>query len=180
MRAVLIVVIALAAFAGGMVLPMALSGNLNAEGIQRALGRGETEIAPAPKEDALGPFARKLKEREDQLRANEQALEERTERLAQRERELDETLERIQEIQARLDEQMAAEDEARLERISKMAKMMSAMDPSKAAEDLETMTPEDAAEVLLLVKERTAGSILDEMEPRKRVLIHQILQSRRY
>lgn len=180
MRIATYLLVAIVGFAAGVLVPMALTGNLNAEGINRVLGRDEPPPLAAPKQDPLSPFALKLQEREEQVRAREQALEERLARIEQRERELDDTLAQIEEIQARLDERIAEEDEARMDRISKMADMMAAMDPGKAAEDLESMTPEDAAEVLLLVKDRTAGAILDEMEPRKRVLIHQILQSRRY
>lgn len=180
MRLVVYLVVAVVAFAAGMLIPMAIGGNLNMDAINRALGRSEPPATAAPQEDPLGPLAQKLKEREEELEALEAELEERRARLEQRERELDDTLEQIQEIQARLDEQMAKEDAARLERLSKLADMVAAMDPGNAAEDLEAMAPEDAAEVLLLVKDRTAGSILDEMEPRQRALIHQILQSRRY
>lgn len=180
MRVLVYALAALLAFAAGMLVPLALTGNLNAEGINRILGRAEPAELSAPREDPLGSLARKLRDREEQLRAREQQLEERLARIEQRERELDDTLEQLEEIQARLDERIAEEDAARMQRIEKMADIMAAMEPAKAAEDLESMTPDDAAEVLLLIKDRTAGAILDEMEPRKRVLIHQILQSRGY
>ncbi len=180
MRILVWLVLALVAFAAGILGPMAATGNLNSDGINLALGRTSSEATPTQTEDPLGPFAQKLKIRETDVAEREKAMAERADRLDQRERELDDLLEQIQEIQARLDEQILSQDAARMERLDKMAKMMASMDPGKAAEDLESMTPDDAAEVLLLVKDRTAGSILDEMEPRKRSQIHQILQSRGY
>ncbi len=51
---------------------------------------------------------------------------------------------------------------------------------AKGAEDMEAMAPDEAAEILRHIKERNAGRILDAMEPRKRTLVHQELQERKY
>lgn len=180
MRILLFMALAVIAFLAAILVPLAMSGNLNSESLERLLGREPEPSTIVEEKDPLGPLAQKLQERERALDTFEQSLNERAARLDQREREIDETLEQIEEIQDRIGQQMDEMDAERQERIGKLADMIGAMDPREAAEDLEALSPEDAAEVLILVKDRTAGSILDEMEHRKRVLVHQILQDRRY
>lgn len=180
MRILIVLVLVVVVFFATILVPLAMSGNLNAEAMNRLLGREEVSAVAEPEEDPLGPFARKLRERELSLKAREQDIEDRALRLGLRERELDDTLDQLRQIQEQIAQEMAGEDAARTKRLGKMAKMLAAMDARKAAQDLEALSPEDAAEVLLLVKDRTAGSILDEMEHRKRVMVHQILQARRY
>lgn len=181
MKTVIITIIAtLATFVITIVGALAVTGNLNAEAVNRLMGREVASTTAIDDEDPSGPFMNALKEKETRLNEQEQELNARDDRLLQRQRILDETLEEIALIQEQIQAGLDELDTDRDERIVKTAKLIAAMNATNAAKDLEAMPPEDAAELLRNIKERNAGRILDAMDPRKRTLVHQYLQERKY
>lgn len=181
MKTVIITIVAtLMTFIITIIGALAATGNLNAEAINRLMGRESTGEAGMDAEDPSGPFMNALKAKEQKLDEQEQNLNERDDRLLQRQRILDETLEEIALIQEQIQAGLDELDTDRDERIVTTAKLIAAMNATNAAKDLEAMPPEDAAELLRNIKERSAGRILDAMDPRKRTLVHQYLQERKY
>ena len=181
MKTVIITIVAtLVTFIITIVGALAATGNLNADAINRLMGREGSGEVSMDTEDPSGPFMNALKAKEQQLNEQEQNLNERDDRLMQRQRILDETLEEITLIQEQIQAGLDDLDTDRDERIIKTAKLIAAMSAPNAAKDLEAMPPEDAAELLRNIKERNAGRILDAMDPRKRTLVHQYLQKRKY
>lgn len=181
MKTVIITIIAtLLTFMITIIGALAATGNLNGEAIGRLMGREAADSTASDDEDPSGPFMNALKEKEKRLNEREQELDTRDDRLMQRQRILDETLEEVALIQEQIQAGLDELDTDRDERIVKTATLIAAMSASNAAMDLEAMPPEDAAELLKNIKDRNAGRILDAMDPRKRTLVHQYLQERKY
>lgn len=180
LKIILIPVMAVAAFLGAILVPLAINGKLNLDTVKRIRGV-ETEIQNAPRAvDDAGPLAQALQEERARLEEWERDLQEEQDRIEQRQRVLDETLSEIIDLQALVQAGLDELDTKQSDGVNEVAKTMAAMDPQNAAMDLQAMTPEDAARLLPLIKDRTRGAILDTMDPDRRATILQIMQERKY
>ena len=175
-----VIMLAVVAFLAALVGPMAATGNLNAAVIAKLLGREPEEKATTQPADTLGPLARALQSKEENLDEREQGLDQREEELLKRQQELNTTLTEITEIQKQIQDNLDRLDAAQSDGVAEVANNLAAMDAVKAARSLEAMAPEEAATILPLIKARTAGKILDNMEDRKRNLVLAVMQERKY
>lgn len=161
LAAVLVFVLA---FAGGIVGLLALTGNLNADALARILGTAPQQADPR---EQLDKFARELTQREQELKAESQRVEEEKQRIGMAEEDLQSLVQQLNEAMHYMDAaEKAAPEETELayeERLAETANTLAAMDEANAARALEQWTPERAAEVLLKIREKDRGGILDEM-----------------
>jgi flagellar motility protein MotE (MotC chaperone) len=172
-------VVVIAAFMLAVVIPMAASGNLNKESIDKILGR---EVLLEPNEpDPASTLLQSLNEERERLTAWDADLKKRENLLALREADLSSTVKEVQAMQEQINSSMDTLDEEAMAGIEEVAKTLGTMKPDNAAKDLEAMTPEQAAKLLPLIEERSRGKILDAMEDlQHRSLILQIMQETKY
>lgn len=167
-------------FLVAVIIPMAVTGNLNEETITRLFAGEQPPEATRTADDYLGPLAAKLRAQQERLDEWDTRLAQEDVRLTQRERIVDETLTQITQIQTDVSAAMDALDTEQQAAILSIAKTMAAMTARNAAIDLEAMSPEEAARILPLIKDRNRGKILDAMAADRRSLILQVLQERKY
>ncbi len=167
-------------FLVALLIPIALSGNLNAETIGGLFGGDGPSKATKTSDDNLGSLHASLQAEAKRLQALDTKLAEEEARIAQRQNELDDTLTQITQIQTDIAAAMDTLDTEQQENITQIAKTMEAMNPENAATDLQAMSPEEAARILPLIKGRSRGKILDAMVADKRSLILQVMQERKY
>lgn len=168
-----------AAFLMAMVIPMAASGKLNQESLDKIRGRESEMIEEEP--DPVSPLVTSLNEERTRLTEWDAGLTKRESLLALREGELSSTLSEVKTIQAAIAASMDDLDEQQKAGVAQVATTLAVMEPSNAAMDLESMTPERAAMLLPMIDEKKRGEILDEMtDVRHRSLIFQIMQESKY
>lgn len=180
LRIIGVLAIAVLAFAGTLVATLAISGNLNRDALDRLMGDAPPTEAPAVKQDAIGPVARKLQEDRVALDKRAEQLDARESRIEGRERQLQQTLKEIEDLQRQIGTNLEAIDQEQRARMETLAKSIASMDKQKAAQTLEDQDPEAAAAILLLMKDKDRGKIMNELEPRRRTLIVQIMQEPRF
>lgn len=163
-----------------LLIPLAVTGNLNAAALSHFLGRDEPVESTADRADSLGPLAKEIILEQERLEELASELTEERDRLDQRERVMDERLNEIAQIQAEITSTIDTLDSDRQAAIQAIAKTMAAMTAQNAATDLESMSPEEAARILPLIKDRNRGRILDAMDADRRSLIIQVMQERKY
>lgn len=183
-----ILVFALGSFAGAVVGPLALSGNLNQEGLNKLLGKAPAAPAAgeagAPGADGtvvqgdVEPLAAALKAREEEIARREEEVRKQEEVLRKMMTDLDTMRDDLATMQTQIDEKINKEDDARKERMQEVALSLAKMKPANAAASLESWSAEDAAAVLRLVKDRERGKILDAMGEKAAPLL-QVLQQPR-
>lgn len=179
MKALVIALAAIAAFAAAALVPLHLSGNLNKEGIERIFGK---EPPPAPAEEAdtvsQDPLTDALKKKEESLKAREEELRQKEEQVKKMTADLEALRSDIATMQAQMEEKLSQEDAAQAERLQTVAQSLSKMKPANAAASLESWDPKEAATVLKLVKERERGRILDAMGDKAAPLLRALQDKR--
>jgi len=182
-----ILIFALGSFAGAVLGPLALSGNLNQDGLNKLLGKPPVEKpgeagAPgaegaAPQGD-VDPLVAALKAREEEIARREEEVRKQEESLRKMTADLEAMRDDLATMQTQIDEKIAREDDSRKERMQEVALSLAKMKPTNAAASLKSWSPEDAAAVLRLVKDRERGKILDAMGESAAPLL-QVLQQPR-
>lgn len=172
-------VMVVAAFLLAVVIPMAATGKLNKESIDKIRGVEVTLEAEEP--DPATPLLQSLEAERERLNELAADLAKREELLTLREQELSSTLQEVTQMQASIAAAMDEMDADQQERMMEVAKTLGSMKATNAADDLESMTPEQAAVLLPLIDERARGKILDAMDDlQHRSLILQIMQESKY
>ena len=172
-------VMVIAAFMVAVVVPMAVTGKLNKESIDKILGREAQLETDEP--DPANALLQSLDTERDRLKEWEADLAKREELLTLREQELSSTLDEVTQMQASITAAMDDMDSDQQDRMMEVATTLGSMKPDNAAADLESMTPEQAARLLPMIDERSRGKILDAMNDlQHRSLILQIMQESKY
>lgn len=149
---------------------LAVTGNLSQEKI-RGLWDKEALAEAQAKEKAneeanaptLGTLAQQLREREKELEARKVALDEREKQLDQREVDLAKTRTELETMQSAINESYGVAAEDKKSQLKTIAITLENMEAEGAAKSLETMPTDEAAEILMSVKEKKRGEILDVM-----------------
>lgn len=178
MKYVLMLLLAILSFVGTLAAALLLSGNLNAEGIQRILGN-EPEVAEATDtpEDPLGPLARQLKNKEEELKQLETRLKQREAQLNTREQSLQDLSDKLDSLRSELNTDMDSAQEAHAREIETVANTLTEMKPDKAAEALRSFPVEEQAEILLKIeKSKDRGKIVEAMESNDASRVLQAMQ----
>jgi flagellar motility protein MotE (MotC chaperone) len=170
--------IPLLAFAGTVTLCLFLTGNLSKEKIEKIIGKkNEQEVAPVAPGDVTDPYVRALKQREDELAKREARVQEEDERVKKSQADLEKLRADIETIQKEIGDTLAVEDSDQQKRVADVALSLSKMKPMNAAKTLDTWDVKESSKVLLLIKEKERGKILDAMTPEKAAAILLDLQS---
>lgn len=185
MRIVGILIAAVVVFVAALLVPLALTGKLNADTFKRLAGLEAKPAATKTTEEAAtaempsGPLATKVKEEQERLRKWEADLQKRAEELDKREQSVNEMLtdvtKKAEEVQAIYDK-LDAEHQASLQLA---AKTLEKMDPAEAAKDFNKMDPEDGARIAALISDRIRGAIFDAMDESKRVDLLKAIQAKK-
>jgi len=179
MKVVGLLVLVLVVFFATVIGALAASGNLTRESIERLLKPPPEPVSATEPADDVGPVARALRTRREELDKREAALKVREERINQMLSDLQELRADIEAIQQQIRAALDAEDKDRADRLKEVAASLAGMKPDNAARTLEDWPVEDAAEVLCLIKERDRGKILDGMDPVKAAVLLRALQERK-
>ena len=179
-RIIAILALSLAGLVLGIVGPMAMTGKLNKDTLDKLMGK-EPALPAMEAPDESGPLLTELKRERERLEAWDAKLKKKDELLALREQEVFSALDELSDIQKEVNTTLDELDTKQETGIKNVATTLASMKPQEAAVDLEAMTPEDAARLLPQIDERKRGKILDAMEDQqKRALILQIMQERKY
>ena len=165
MKFVLYGVGAIGSFILSLIAALLLTGNLSGEALSQLMGRTEEEVVEEKVTvDPLRPLAQELRKKEEALKQREKEIQEHAAQLDQRESELQDLLKRSEELQKQL---YTSLDDAEVERklsIKTVALTVEAMKPTNAAKRLENMLPSEVAEILVQVKDKSRGKIVEEMD----------------
>jgi flagellar motility protein MotE (MotC chaperone) len=161
-RILIAAVLVVVAFLAAMVVPMALTGTLNADSLLRLLGLSAAAPATAPAAPTkISPLSQMLKSELESVRLKAAQLDERSTQLDLRQTELEAMLREIEVQEDLLKSYMDDLDADQDEGLTAKAKMMGVMDPEVAATSIEAMDPQDAAAILRLLKDKQSAAILD-------------------
>jgi flagellar motility protein MotE (MotC chaperone) len=180
MGKVLVLLLALAMFAAALLVPVALSGNLNQQAFEKIFKKepaAPTAAAPAP--DPATPLLRAIKRQREDLGKREAKVREDEQRLQSMQADLDQLRDELETILGEIQAKLSEEDTAQQQRLTEVATSLSKMKPRNAAETLKTFTATEAAGVLMLVKDRDRTKILDSMDQEQAALILKTLQEPR-
>ena len=180
MKILLYALVGLVAFVLTLVGAMFFTGNLSQEGFDRLLGTEEPAPAVSEPEDDLDPLLKALKSREETVRDGEKDLEARQKNLEIRERDVETMLKDVTQVLEQLTDSLDETDADHEKLLVETAKSIEGMKAKNAAEVLGEIPIEDAAQLLLRIKDRDRGKILDEMDPEQTAQIIQILQRKPY
>lgn len=170
MKLVLFGLVGLFSLAITLVGSLAVTGNLSQEKLRglwdkeamaenQAKTRAEAE-ANAP---ALNTLAQQLKQREKDLDARKTALDDREKQLNQREADLAKTRSDLEAMQASINESYGVAAEDKKAQMKTIGITLENMEAQGAAKSLESMPTDEAAQILLNVKDKKRGEILDAM-----------------
>jgi len=176
----LVFLLALLVFAAALLVPVALSGNLNQQGFEKIFKKEEAAppvAAPAP--DPATPLLRAIKQQRENLDKREAKVREDEQRLQTMQADLDQLRDELQDILEQIQAKLSEEDTAQQQRLTEVALTLSKMKPRNAAETLKTFSAAEAAGVLRLVKDRERTKILDSMDQDQAALILKTLQEPR-
>ncbi|HUW60831.1 MAG TPA: hypothetical protein VMZ06_07460 [Candidatus Bathyarchaeia archaeon] len=176
----LVILLALVVFAAALLVPVAMSGNLNQQGFERIFK--DKEAAPpvtAPTPDPATPLLRAIKQQRENLDAREAKVREDEQRLQTMQADLDQLREELQTILEGIQAKLSEEDTDQQQRLTEVAQALSKMKPRNAADTLKTFSAAEAAGVLRLVKDRDRTKILDSMDQEQAALILKTLQEPR-
>ncbi len=179
MKIVGIAIAAMVVFLAAVLVPLAMTGKLNAGTIKKLAGREEKPVPPPDANENLSPLTVKIKEEQERLKEWQKDLQDREDRLDQREDLLDQTLAEIEKAQAEVKAALGQVDDQHAAALQQIAKTMEKMDPANAATDLAAMEAEDAAKIVPLISDRNRGKILDEMQPQPRSKLLEVLQAKK-
>lgn len=162
--------VALLSFAGTLVGMLAFTGNLSQEKLRalvsedaRAALQAEKQAEEEANTPRIGTLAFQLKEREKALNERSAALDAREKQLAQREADLEKTRAELETLQAAINETYDVAAEDREAQMKTIAITLENMEAEGAAQSLESMPTDEAAEILMSVKDKKRGEILDAM-----------------
>ena len=150
---------------------LAMDGKLNAETLQRFTD--PESYAEAQKmhmaeakanEPALGTLANQLNQRAKALEERSIALDEREKQLQQREDDLAKARGDLEMLQKTINESFDVAAESRKTQLKTIAITLESMEAQSAAERLEAMPTDEVAEILLSVKDKKRGEILEAMD----------------
>jgi type VI secretion system protein VasG len=157
----------LISFSLTLVLALYLSGNLNQDALNRLLNREvalDTELEATATADLVGPLARELKQREENILVKEQQLAEREKQIVASQEGLQKLKDNLESIQSDINTSLEDKEKSRQLSLKTQAMTLSGMKAEKAAKSLELMTPEEAAEVLKLIeKDKDRSKIMNEL-----------------
>lgn len=149
---------------------LAMTGNLSQDklrGLWDKEALAEAHAAQKAEEEAkaptLGTLAYQLKEREKALDERKLALDEREKQLTQREADLEKTRGDLEAMQTAINESYGVAAEDKKAQMKTIAITLENMEPEGAAKSLETMPTDEAAQILVSVKEKKRGEILNAM-----------------
>jgi flagellar motility protein MotE (MotC chaperone) len=153
------------------------SGNLTQDDFRALFGEAPEPVEEIEtKRDDLGPTARMLLDREEDLDERAAALDEREKRLLQREAELSDLKAQIEGMQAEVVAAMDGADAEQEAEIAEIATSLESMDAMRAAETLGNLLrtkPAVAVKVVKLIPKRQRGKILNEMQPEESAALFQ-------
>lgn len=180
MKILIFLVVPLFVFGATLLGALAWSGQLNQESFQRMLGKevvneskGEGNKVTA---DSLGALAQQLKQRENAIAAKEKELAENETRLEARKKSLDQQAVELKTLMEQIDGNLAQAEQDRQAKIKAQALSVASMDAESAAKALESLPTQDAAAILLDVKDKQRGEILNNMTPEKAATLLKALQ----
>ncbi len=180
MKILILVFLPLLVFVGTLIGALAATGNLNQEAFQKMMGKevvkeekGEEKKVTA---DNMGALAEQLKQREAALAAKEKEIAENETRLEARKKSLDQQTTELKTLMQQIDGNLAQAEQDRQAKIKAQALSVAAMDAESAAKALESLPTQDAAAILLDVKDKQRGEILNTMTPEKAASILKALQ----
>ena len=176
----LVFLLALVIFAAALLVPVALSGNLNQQGFEKIFKK--EEVAPpvaALVPDPATPLLRAIKQQRENLDGREAKVREDEQRLQTMQADLEQLRDELQDILEQIQAKLSEEDTAQQQRLTEVALALSKMKPRNAADTLKTFSAAEAAGVLRLVKDRERTKILDSMEQDQAALILKTLQEPR-
>lgn len=183
MRIIGIIIGAVVVFIAALLVPLALTGKLNADTFKRLAGMEAKPAATkggAPAAESGGALASKSKEEQERLAKWRDELQQQADDLDRREQHLNEML---AEVSKKTDELEAAQSQKDAEAQAATlltAKTVEKMDPTEAAKVFEKMEPDDAARIAALISDRIRGAIFDAIkDPQKRVDILKALQAKK-
>jgi len=177
MKIVAYIAVALVLFCGTLVALLALTGNLNKESIERLVkGPPEAAAAAQAKEDS-GALARALRERQAAITAREKDLDAREKRLEQLEADIETERANVEQLLAQIQDALDTAEGERGKRKDEVASSLAEMDAAGAAKILESWPDTgEAAEILLLIKAKDRGKILDEIATNSPTLAAELLR----
>ncbi len=168
MKYVLILLLAILSFAGTLIGALAATGNLNAETLARLTGGDPEEgsVGPIVPPSALGPEARQLQAKEEELRQREAALNARETQIVSREQGLENLRSTLESLQTGIQSSIEDQEQQRKVRISTAVNTISQMDATKAAEALAGFQVGEQAEILNQIeKDKDRAAIIEAMTP---------------
>ncbi len=185
MKLVALVLVMILAFAGTLAIVLAITGNLNAEGINRIVsGPPPPPENPEDAPDGLLDVAAALNERAMKLDEEQKALQQERSQLESLQRQNAQLRTELQQLVDQLLLTLDTADEDQQARIQAAADTLAAMDPKKAAPALSEWSPEQVASILLLMDEDVRGGILNVIDsgdgPSKAGIILEALQQSKY
>lgn len=185
MKLIGILLMAIIAFVGTLAIILALTGNLNSEGLARIMNGPPPPLEdPGEAPDGLLDVASALNERAMKLDEEQKALQEERKQLEMLQRQNGELRTELQQLITQVELMLDTADEDQQARIQAAADTIAAMDPKKAAPALSEWSPEQVASILLLIDEDVRGNILNVMDtgngPSKAGIILDVLQQSKY
>jgi flagellar motility protein MotE (MotC chaperone) len=111
-----------------------------------------------------------LEEERGKLKERRQSLDEREEQLKILQTEVDNKLKRLTELRKELDQLTAKKEEVEVQRVKKLSKIYQKRDPASAAETLASMQKDLAVSILSMMRDKSAGKILDEMDKKTAII----------
>ena len=168
---ILITAVAILSLAATLAGLLAINGKLSTETLQALTNPEQYAEMEAKKkaemkttEPALGTLAQQLNERSRQLDERESALAEREKQVKQREDDLDKARTDLETLQKTINESLDVAAESRATQLKTVAITLESMEPQSAAERLASMPTDEIAEILMNVKDKKRGEILEVME----------------
>ncbi len=164
MKWVVFAIVGVLSFAAWLVVVLAATGNLSSKTLAALTGREEPAVLESalPVKEVSG-LAEQLRNRESTLLGREQDLKRQEAQLIQREQALEAMRKELQDLKKEIDQSLENREAERRARIRTIALSVSNMKPDKAALALDGMEIQDVAEILVQVKEKDRGKILDAL-----------------
>ena len=160
---ILLLLVALIAFAGTVAAILAITGNLTQESLTKIVSPPPppVETAPEAKPDETDAVIRALQAREEDLNKREAAVKEEEDRLKKEQADLEVLRTQLVGIQQEIGKTIQAEDADHLKRVQNVALSLAKMKPAQAAKTLGTWSVQDVAKVLRFMKDKERGKLLD-------------------
>ncbi len=121
----------------------------------------------------IGVEARRIlsnfNEEMQKLEKRQQSLDRRENELKILQSEVDNKLKQLKELREELEKLLAQKEEAENKKVKKLSMIYQKRDPASAASTLASMDKNLAVSILSEMRDKYAGKILDQMEPKKAV-----------